>query len=97
MEEDHKTVNEMRSSPSKSKLLHVTNQLYKEGIFAQMRWTYCNKTNNFKCCQYRYLIRVIPEEPNLRFGLSPQNPRRNPLIGRDCNCKHIKGFSVLGL
>ena len=29
------------------KLLHVTNPLYKKGIFVQIRWTRCNKTNNF--------------------------------------------------
>ena len=44
------------------KLLHVTNRLYKEGIFVQIRWTHCNKTNNFQCCQYHALIRILPDE-----------------------------------
>jgi hypothetical protein len=42
---------------------HVTNLLYKEGIVVQIRWTHCNKTNNFQCCQYNALIRILPEEP----------------------------------
>src|ERR1039457_7459177 len=45
-------------------LSHVTNLLYKQGIFVQIRWTHCNTTNNFQCCQYHTLIRILPEEPN---------------------------------
>src|SRR4029077_18630939 len=44
------------------KLLHVTNRLYKEGIFVQIRWTRCNKTYNIQCCQYPTLVRILPEE-----------------------------------
>jgi len=49
------------------KLLHVTNLLSKEGISVQIRWTYCNKANNFQCCQYHSLIRVLPDEPDFNF------------------------------
>jgi hypothetical protein len=38
--------------------------LYKMGILVQMRWTRCNKTNNFQCCQYHALIRILPGEAN---------------------------------
>ena len=44
------------------KLSHVTNWLCKEGIFAQMRWTHCNKDNNIQCCQHPALIRILPED-----------------------------------
>src|ERR1039457_4407781 len=60
-------------------LSHVTNLLYKQGIFVQIRWTHCNKTNNFQCCQYHTLIRILPEEPkeigasNLRFTGDPKS------------------------
>jgi hypothetical protein len=54
---------EMKVQHSKN-LLHVTNPLYKVGIFVQMCWTYCNKTSNFQSCQYHTLIRILPEEPN---------------------------------
>ena len=59
-------LNEMRVGIPK-KLLHVTNRLYKEGIFVQIRWTHCNKTNNFQCCQYHPLIRILPEEQTNSF------------------------------
>jgi hypothetical protein len=45
-------------------LLHVTNPLYKQGIFVQIRWTHCNKTSNIQCCQYPALVRILPEEPH---------------------------------
>ena len=52
----------------------MTNPLYKEGIFVQIRWTRCNKTYNIQCCQYPALIRILPEvtRPSsgaLQFGL----------------------------
>ena len=47
---------------SSEKLLHVTNLLYKKGIFVQIRWTHCNKTNNIHCCQYPALVRILPED-----------------------------------
>lgn len=42
-------------------MLHVTNLLSKEPIFVQIRWTHCNKPNNFQCYQYQVLIRVLPD------------------------------------
>jgi tetratricopeptide (TPR) repeat protein len=48
-------------------LSHVTNPLYKEGIFVQIRWTNCNKTNNFQCCQYYALIRIQTERAMQTF------------------------------
>jgi len=54
-------------------LLHVTNQLYKEGILGQIRWKYCNRIHNFQCCQYHTMIRVLPEEPNY-FSPNPASP-----------------------
>jgi hypothetical protein len=53
-----------QAAAASENLLHVTNRLYKEAIFVRTPWARCNKTNNFQCCQYRTLIRVIPEEPN---------------------------------
>jgi hypothetical protein len=53
---------EMKFSIPKN-LSHVTNRLYKQGIFVQIRWTHCNKTSNIQCCQYPALIRILPEEP----------------------------------
>jgi len=44
------------------KLSHVTNPLYKEGIFVQIRWTHCNKTSNIQCCQYPALVRILPDD-----------------------------------
>lgn len=54
-----------------TKLLHVTNRLYKEDTSVQLRWTCCNKTNNFQCCQYNAMIRVLPEEPTISLGTKP--------------------------
>jgi hypothetical protein len=53
---------EMRVGILKENLLHVTNQLYKQGIFVQIRWTRCNKTYNIQCCQHHALIRILPDE-----------------------------------
>jgi hypothetical protein len=60
-----KVFTEFKALRHSENLLHVTNRLYKEGISVQMRWTDCNKTNNFQCCQHHSLIRVLPEEPIL--------------------------------
>jgi hypothetical protein len=51
----------MRVGILKENLLHVTNQLYKQGIFVQIRWTRCNKTYNIQCCQHHALIRILPD------------------------------------
>src|SRR4051794_31445737 len=59
------------SSHGSLNLLHVTNRLYKEGIFVQIRWTRCNKTSNIQCCQYPLLIRILPEEPILFLRIIP--------------------------
>jgi len=53
------------------KLLHVTNRLSKVGVFVQIRWTYCSKTNNFHCCQCWHLIRILPDD---KFLLSTDLP-----------------------
>jgi hypothetical protein len=64
-------------------LLHVTNQLYKEGILVQIRWMLCNKTSNLQCCQYHALIRILPEEPNyFRLILFPPLVCRTPPLAR---------------
>ena len=52
-------------------------------IISQMHWIYCNKTNNLQCCQYRALIRILPDEPiksNIPqdLGPSPAPPRLRP-------------------
>src|SRR6266849_10993136 len=76
---------EMKFSIPK-KLSHVTNRLYKQGIFVQIRWTHCNKTSNIQCCQYPALIRIPPDEAAKGFvsnwdswptleRLSPPRPR----------------------
>ena len=61
-------------------LSHVTNPLYKVGIFVQICWTHCNKTNKFQCCQYYALIRILPEEPKhlLYFQRIPCKTRQLP-------------------
>ena len=46
-------------------LLHVTTPLSNRGIFVQICWTRCNKTNIFQCCQYPGVIRILPEESNV--------------------------------
>src|SRR6266849_6760990 len=64
-----------RNLSSPGNLLHVTNPLRKEPIFVLIRWTHCNRNNNFKCCQYSTLIRVLPEEPTFYSDShSVQNP-----------------------
>ena len=55
-------IQRIKTLPRPENLSHVTNALYKEGIFVQILWTYSNKTNNFQCCQQHTLIRVLPED-----------------------------------
>ncbi len=62
------------------KLLHVTNRLYKEGIFVQISWTHCNQTNDLQCCQHHSLIRVLPEEP-ICFSITFASPM---VYGQPC-------------
>ena len=52
---------ENEGSARQKKLLPVTNRLDKEGIFVQIRWRHCNKTNNIQCCQYHALVRILPD------------------------------------
>jgi hypothetical protein len=53
------------------KLLHVTNQLYKQGILVQIRWIHCNKANNFQYCQH-CTLRVLPDGGPKRFCFNHQ-------------------------
>ena len=49
-------------------LTHVTNPLSNRGIFVQIRWMHCNKSNKFQCCQYPAVIRILPEGSNSSKG-----------------------------
>ena len=64
-------------------LLHVTNRLYKEGMFVQIRWMHRNKTSNFQCCQCHTLIRVLPEG-----AYNPSFNSRMPECRVASRCKH---------
>jgi len=72
----------------------VTNPLYKVGIFVQICWTHCNKTNKFQCCQYYALIRILPEEPILKLAVIRASLSHPLPFRRHRNSQHVKGLAI---
>jgi len=79
------------------KLLHVTKRLSKEGIFVQIPWAHCNKTNRLQCCQYHTLIRVLPDTKGLPpVCFRPRMPTRSQSVLENLSPRRLMrdGFTV---